>query len=54
MEKTCISLRLKSWKEFKNFVDGLYGNWVFRGQSDAQWGLQNAIERKSSSIFIKA
>jgi hypothetical protein len=53
METTFTTLRLNSWKEYKEFVDGLSENWVFRGQSDAHWGLQNAIERTEFITFYK-
>lgn len=53
MKSDYTTLRLQSWKEFKDFVDGLSENWSFRGQSDAQWGLQNAIERTEFINFYK-
>lgn len=40
---TCLPL--PGWKEFKAFVDSLSENWAFRGQGDAAWELNNAIER---------
>jgi hypothetical protein len=43
-------IRVDSWNEFKQFVDGLSENWVFRGQVGANWTLKNAIERTD---FIK-
>jgi hypothetical protein len=39
------SLRFISWQEYKQFVDQLSENWVFRGQLSDQWDLRNAIER---------
>jgi hypothetical protein len=45
MEQSYSSLELHSWNEYKSFVDKLTENWAFRGQCNADWGLQNAIER---------
>jgi hypothetical protein len=45
MEDKFTSLNFDTWAEFKNFVDELSDNWAFRGQADAIWGLENAIER---------
>jgi hypothetical protein len=39
------SLRFNQWSEYKQFVDQLSENWVFRGQAGAEWKLRNAIER---------
>jgi hypothetical protein len=38
---------LKSWREYKIFVEQFSNNWAFRGQADASWVLNNAIERTS-------
>lgn len=38
-------VELASWKDFQEFVSQLSDNWAYRGQCNAQWGLQNAIER---------
>jgi hypothetical protein len=53
MKSAFTTLQLQTWKEYKDFVDGLSENWVFRGQSSAQWGLQNAIERTEFINFYK-
>jgi FRG domain len=45
MENTFTVICFDTWAEYKNFVDGLSENWAFRGQGDAIWALQNAIER---------
>jgi len=45
MESSYTTIPLASWKEYKNFVDDLSENWVFRGQGSANWRLENAIER---------
>jgi hypothetical protein len=39
------SMPLAGWKEFKEFVDSLSDSWAFRGQGEAAWVLNNAIER---------
>jgi hypothetical protein len=45
MNKAFTDIQLNTWFDYKKFVDQLSDNWVFRGQADSQWGLQNAIER---------
>lgn len=37
--------RLEKWSDFKLFINRFSENWVFRGQADASWVLNNAIER---------
>ena len=44
------TLRLPSWHEFKLFIHQFSENWAFRGQANADWILNNAIERTD---FIK-
>lgn len=44
-DKDFTTLRFKTWNDYRRFVDELSENWVFRGQSNAGWGLENAIER---------
>lgn len=39
------TVRLPSWHEFKLYVQQFSENWAFRGQSHAEWVLNNAIER---------
>ncbi len=39
------SVSLAGWKEYKEFVDTLSDNWAFRGQGNACWELNNAVER---------
>jgi hypothetical protein len=39
------TIRLRDWQEFKLFVQQFSENWAFRGQGDARWVLNNAIER---------
>ncbi len=45
MEMGFTTLRFAAWNEYKKFVDELSENWAFRGQGNAIWGLENAIER---------
>jgi len=47
------TVRLKDWKEFKNFIRQLSENWAFRGQANAQWVLNNSIERTEFIHFHK-
>ena len=43
-------VQLQNWRDYKNFVQQFSGNWAFRGQADASWVLNNAIER---TAFIR-
>jgi hypothetical protein len=45
MDQAYTDIQLNSWNDYKRFVDELSENWVFRGQANAEWDLQNAIER---------
>jgi len=45
MAKTYTTLRLNTWGDYKKLVDDLSDNWAYRGQADAEWHLENAIER---------
>lgn len=45
MDKRYSTLHLQNWSDFKHFIDTLSENWVFRGQANAFWDLENAIER---------
>ncbi|HEX2605988.1 MAG TPA: FRG domain-containing protein [Flavisolibacter sp.] len=40
---TCI--RLTDWHHYKSIIRRFSENWAFRGQADASWILNNAIER---------
>jgi hypothetical protein len=44
------TIRLDRWQEFQSFVRQFSENWAFRGQADANWVLNNAIER---TAFIR-
>lgn len=39
------SVSLPDWRAYKTFVDALSNNWAFRGQGNACWELNNAVER---------
>jgi hypothetical protein len=45
MEPLFTTITLRDWNDYRRFMDELSENWVFRGQADARWALQNAIER---------
>ncbi len=38
-------LRIKSWEELRNAFDRFGYLWVFRGQTQAEWGLRTTLER---------
>lgn len=42
---TYAGVTLEDWSSFKKFTEALSENWVFRGQGNNVWELQNAIER---------
>jgi hypothetical protein len=44
------TVRLSDWTAFRDFVGQLTENWAFRGQANASWVLNNAIER---TAFIR-
>lgn len=45
MKHNYSTVQLTAWKDYKLFVDQFSENWAFRGQEDANWVLNNAIER---------
>jgi hypothetical protein len=45
MEGSYTTFKLNTWAEYKKLVDELSENWAFRGQANAGWHLENAIER---------
>jgi FRG domain. len=47
------TVRLRDWKEFKNFIRQFSENWGFRGQANAHWVLNNSIERSDFIHFHK-
>jgi hypothetical protein len=52
-EHNYATVRLKSWREYKLFVEQFSNNWAFRGQADSSWVLNNAIERTSFIHYHK-
>jgi hypothetical protein len=50
---TYSTIRLNNWQEYKLFVQQFSGNWAFRGQANANWVLNNAIERTDFIRFHK-
>src|SRR5579875_1864700 len=46
-------VKLQSWQDYKWFVQQFSENWAFRGQADARWILNNAIERTEFIKFYK-
>jgi hypothetical protein len=47
------SLRVESWQAFKQYVEIFSQNWAFRGQANADWILNNAIERTAFIHYYK-
>ncbi|WP_277587543.1 FRG domain-containing protein [Psychrobacillus antarcticus] len=42
---------IQSWSEFNNIIDELdLTNWIFRGQSNSEWDLQNSLYREILSF----
>jgi hypothetical protein len=52
-EHNYATVRLKSWREYKLFIEQFSNNWAFRGQADSSWVLNNAIERTSFIHYHK-
>jgi hypothetical protein len=46
-------VRLNEWRDYKLFVERFSENWAFRGQANANWVLNNAIERTDFIHFHK-
>lgn len=47
------TVRLEGWEEFKKYIGQFSENWAFRGQANAAWVLNNAIERTDFISFHK-
>jgi hypothetical protein len=45
MEHQHATVQLQKWQDYQAFVQQFSENWAFRGQADANWVLNNAIER---------
>jgi hypothetical protein len=46
-------VQLNEWRDYKLFVERFSENWAFRGQGNANWVLNNAIERTAFIHFHK-
>jgi hypothetical protein len=46
-------VHLHQWRDYKLFLEKFSENWAFRGQLDASWVLNNAIERTGFIHFRK-
>lgn len=47
------TVTLQKWQDYKFYVQQFSENWAFRGQADACWVLNNAIERTDFIHFHK-
>lgn len=47
------TVQLQQWRDYKLFVEQFSENWAFRGQANADWVLNNAIERTAFIQFHK-
>jgi hypothetical protein len=47
------TIHLSQWRDYKLFVEQFSENWAFRGQANATWVLNNAIERTTFIQFHK-
>ena len=53
IEYNYSTVRLETWQDFKGFILQFSENWAFRGQANADWVLNNAIERTEFIHFYK-
>jgi hypothetical protein len=53
-EHSFSTVRVEDWQEFKSLILSFSENWAFRGQANAQWLLNNAIERTEFIQHSKA
>jgi len=43
--------RVTSWNEFRDLIEGhKYREWIYRGQSDAEWDLKSSLYRHVSEV----
>src|SRR5215218_8485006 len=47
------TVQLHDWQEYKSYVRQFSENWAFRGQGNADWVLNNAIERMEFINYYK-
>ncbi len=45
-----IGIQPKSWDDMRHLITEMPGKWVFRGQSDGNWGLSSSLERALDQI----
>lgn len=45
MEQSFTVIELQKWDDYKQFINTLSDSWAYRGHANAEWGLENAIER---------
>lgn len=38
------------WSQIRGYLDAFAGDWIFRGQLDASWGLDTSLDRATSLI----
>lgn len=43
---------VENWREAKEILTNLGGNWIFRGQSNAAWELQTGFEREITPAIL--
>jgi hypothetical protein len=46
-----IVIQPKSWDDMRHLVSQMQGKWVFRGQSNSEWGLSSSLERTLPQII---
>ena len=46
-----IVIQPKSWDDMRHLVSRMPGKWVFRGQSNSEWGLSSSLERALGQII---
>lgn len=42
--------KFRTWKSFKEYATSFSENWIFRGQTDANWDLKTSLERSGFSM----
>lgn len=47
------TVRLNGWQDLKQYIQKFSENWAFRGQANAEWILNNAIERTDFITFFR-
>jgi len=47
-EQTFTTKHFNNWNQFKDYASSLSEDWIFRGQSNADWDLKTSFERTES------